>query len=363
VSNTDNPPPDTGDDAPTIMNGVNAAVPVDNAVDVDVDIDDEIELADPVVGPSPAPMKGDDAATVPVAVLTPTSSPAPGAGDAAPTLVPGIVVVASPVAVASPVVAASPVVDAAPAATSQTVLGTGDDAATVLPVRASGVPPPTILAGPGVTAATAAALAGLKPSSSLTSSGGVAPATAAALAGLKPSSKAPASASASTSTATAASTTSGGLAAVDSSRPAVRPATRSMSPPRPGGPPSIISPEKLKQVAVTIVVAVAAVAALLSVVLRPPAEPDLPLVRLPITATDCQRLKSEGKALHCEAAPLSLNGLKAADREERLRQTRDLARAGGFEKVVFEEKGRVWRVLLLRDAPAATTGTGPAATP
>jgi len=141
-------------------------------------------------------------------------------------------------------------------------------------------------------------------------------------------------------------------------RPVPRPATRSLATARPGGPPSLITPEKLKQAAVIGVVVIAIVGAVLVQVLRPPAEPDLPLVRLPITATECQRLKSQGKALHCEAASSSLNGLKAADREERLRQTRDIARAGGFEKVVFEEKGRVWRVLLVRDAPAATTGTG-----
>jgi hypothetical protein len=371
VSTTDDPSPDTGDDAPTIMNGgVNGAVPVDDAVDVEVDLDDEIELAD-TVAPSPAPMTGDDAATVPVAV----SAPALATGDAAPTLVPGApAVVVSPV-VAAPVVAA-PVVAATPAAPAQTVVGAGDDGPTILP---------------GVKAATAEALAGLKPvsaglkpTSSLSSSGGIAPATAAALAGLKPASSLSSSGGMAPATASPAApppsapSSANGQEAVASSRPASsrpassrpvssrpvssRPATSSMTAGT-GGPPSLITPEQLKQAAVIGVVVFAAVAALLTVVLRPPAEPDLPLVRLPITATDCQRLKSEGKALHCEATSASLNGLKAADREERLRQTRDIARAGGFEKVVFEEKGRVWRVLLVRDAPAATTGTGPSASP
>ncbi len=103
------------------------------------------------------------------------------------------------------------------------------------------------------------------------------------------------------------------------------------------------------------VVVVVAVVALVMQLLRPTPAPDLPLVRLPISAADCVRLKSVGRALHCEAPAASLNGLAAADREGRLRETRAVARAGGFEQVVFEDKGRVWRVTSLRDAPATTT--------
>jgi hypothetical protein len=111
------------------------------------------------------------------------------------------------------------------------------------------------------------------------------------------------------------------------------------------------------------VVVVVAVVALVMQLLRPTPEPDLPLVRLPIAAAACERLKSVGRALHCEAPAASLNGLAAVDREGRLRETRAVARGGGFEQVVFEEKGRVWRVIQLRDAPATTTAPAAPAAP
>jgi hypothetical protein len=221
--------------------------------------------------------------------------------------------------------------------------------------------------GPEPKSAVAEALADLKPattrSSSSSSSGDLAVASptgpepksavAEALAGLKPA--APAAAAASAPRVSSPPPTHAPTGSAARPRPTSTGATTGTSAATAAGPPSVISEGDVRKAAMVGVVVVVAVVALVIQLLRPTPEPDLPLVRLPISAADCVRLKSVGRALHCEAPAASLNGLAAADREARLRETRAVARAGGFEQVVFEDKGRVWRVTQLRDAPATTT--------
>ena len=230
--------------------------------------------------------------------------------------------------------------------------------------------------GPEPKSAVAEALADLKPattrssSSSSSSSGDLAVASptgpepksavAEALAGLKPA--APAAAAASAPRVSSPPPTHAPTGSAARPRPTSTGATTGTSAATAAGPPSVISEGDVRKAAMVGVVVVVAVVALVIQLLRPTPEPDLPLVRLPISAADCVRLKSVGRALHCEAPAASLNGLAAADREARLRETRAVARAGGFEQVVFEDKGRVWRVTQLRDAPATTT-TGTAVPP
>ena len=228
--------------------------------------------------------------------------------------------------------------------------------------------------GPEPKSAVAEALADLKPattrSSSSSSSGDLAVASptgpepksavAEALAGLKPA--APAAAAASAPRVSSPPPTHAPTGSAARPRPTSTGATTGTSAATAAGPPSVISEGDVRKAAMVGVVVVVAVVALVIQLLRPTPEPDLPLVRLPISAADCVRLKSVGRALHCEAPAASLNGLAAADREARLRETRAVARAGGFEQVVFEDKGRVWRVTQLRDAPATTT-TGTAVSP
>ena len=371
-----------GDDVPTLIPGVMSQAGSIAAADVDTgaavgpiivgdnDFDaptmipglmsqpGSIAVAD--VGSAVGPTivgAGDDAPTLPPVVPTSPAGSLGGQADvkpASPSSTSGRFAVVPAAGVEPKSAVAETLAGLKPASSSSPSSTPSSSSGRFAVVPATGVEPKS---------AVAEALAGLKPASSSSAIGSLAVASptgpepksavAEALAGLKPA--APAAAAASAPRVSSPPPTHAPTGSAARPRPTSTGATTGTSAATAAGPPSVISEGDVRKAAMVGVVVVVAVVALVIQLLRPTPEPDLPLVRLPISAADCVRLKSVGRALHCEAPAASLNGLAAADREARLRETRAVARAGGFEQIVFEDEGRVWRVTQLRDAPATTT--------
>lgn len=223
------------------------------------------------------------------------------------------------------------------------------------------VPPPAPAPGPAATSqelkpATAAALAGLKPASSL-SSQDMKAATAAALASLKPAKPAttsqdlrPATSSQDLRPAPPRSTTSqelspraaSGRHRVNSGPVPAAPQVDFSAKPEPLLPPEYV---RWTLYGAAAVVVVAGLVALRSLGVAAPTTVDLPRPQLPDTALGCKVVTTRGKKLLCELRASDVDRLTELDRAARYEVTRGVARAAGFDTVLLQEDRATWGVL------------------
>ena len=115
----------------------------------------------------------------------------------------------------------------------------------------------------------------------------------------------------------------------------------------PRGPPVMVAPETLRQVAL----AVGAVVAMVIFMLIAPTstftpvkvQADLPVIQLPATGLPCERLESRRRVLSCFLPRRSFFALPTQERTSRIEVSRGLARTAGFETTQLVDLGGVWR--------------------